>query len=153
MGRPLRSDSALGRRLRQQQETLTQLGVACTERLRHGLVVPELLMELRQAAYDLVVAGSSPAGDLLRTYMLGNVTREIVNHAEWPVLIMGTGTGSHYWSELGSLLFSTPHPRAKTPNPGLGTHLTGPRQAARELPARHRRHYLRQDRPRSGGPA
>jgi nucleotide-binding universal stress UspA family protein len=113
----LRSDSALGRRLRQQQETLTQLGVACTVRLRHGLVVPELLMELRQAEYDLVVAGSSPTRDPLRAYMLGNVTREIVNHAEWPVLIVRTGGEAHRWSDFVNLLFSSPNPRPKTLNP------------------------------------
>jgi nucleotide-binding universal stress UspA family protein len=115
--RLLLSDSALGRGLRQQQATLTQLGVACTVRLRHGLVVAELLMELRQAEYDLVVAGSSPAGDPLRAYLLGNVTREIVNHAQWPVLIVRTGTGAHPWSNLISLLFSRPTPRPKTRNP------------------------------------
>jgi nucleotide-binding universal stress UspA family protein len=103
--------------LRQQQETLKQLGVACTVRLRHGLVVPELLMELRQTEYDLVVAGSSPAGDPLRAYMLGNVSREIVNHAEWPVLIVRTGGEAHRWSDFVNLLFRNPSPRPKTSSP------------------------------------
>ena len=115
--RLLHSDSALGRGLRQQQATLTQLGVTCTVRLRHGLVVPELLMELRQAEYDLVVAGSSPGGDPLRAYMLGNVTREIVNHAQWPVLIVRTGAGAHRWSNLIRLWFSRPTLRPKALNP------------------------------------
>ena len=113
----LHSDSALGRRLRQQQETLTQLGVVCNVHLRHGLVVPELLMELRQAEYDLVVAGSSPARDPLRAYMLGNVTREIVSHAEWPVLIVRTGGKAHRWSDLINLLFSGSNPAPKALNP------------------------------------
>jgi nucleotide-binding universal stress UspA family protein len=115
----LHSDSALGCRLRQQQEALTQLGVACTVRLRHGLVVPELLMELRQAEYDLVVAGSSPARDPLRAYMMGNVTREIVNHAEWPVLVVRTGGEAHRWSDFVHHLFSSsaPPPKALTPEP------------------------------------
>jgi nucleotide-binding universal stress UspA family protein len=115
--RLLLSDSALGRGLRQQQATLAQLGVACTVRLRHGLVVPELLMELRHAEYDLVVAGSSPAGDPLRACVLGNVAREIVNHAQWPVLIVRTGAGAHSWSNLISLLFNRPTPHLKTLNP------------------------------------
>jgi nucleotide-binding universal stress UspA family protein len=115
--RLLLSDSALGRGLRQQQATLTQLGVACTVRLRHGLVVPELLMYLRQDEFDLVGAGSSPAGDPLRAYMLGNVTREIVNHAHWPVLVVRTGAGAHRWSNLISLLFSRPTSRPETLNP------------------------------------
>lgn len=115
----LHSDSALGRRLRQQQEALTQLGVACTVRLRHGLVVPELLMELRQVEYDLVVAGSSPARDPLRAYMMGNVTREIVNHAQWPVLVVRTGGEARRWSDFVHHLFSSsaPAPKALTPEP------------------------------------
>ena len=103
--------------MRQQQATLTQIGVACTVRLRHGLVVPELLMELRQAEYHLVVAGSSRAGDPLRAYMLGNVTREIVNQARWPVLVVRTGAGAHRWSNLISLLFSRPTPAPEDPEP------------------------------------
>ena len=117
VGRLLHSDSALGRRLRGQQERLKQQGVACTVRLRHGLVVPELLVELRQTEYDLVVAGSSPARDPLRAYMLGNVTRDIVNHAEWPVLIVRTGGDAPSWSDFVKLLFNEPSPRSKTLHP------------------------------------
>jgi len=113
--RLLSSDSALGRGLRHQQARLTQLGVACTVRLRHGLVVPELLRELRQTEYDLVVAGSSATGGPLSEYVLGNVTREIVNHAQWPVLIVRTG--AHPWSNLINLMFSRLTPRPKTPKP------------------------------------
>jgi nucleotide-binding universal stress UspA family protein len=102
----LRSDSALGRGLRQRQESLEKLGVACTVRLRHGVLVPELLTELRQAEYDLVVAGSSPVRDPVRAYMLGNVTREVINHAEWPVLIVRSGPLPHRWSKLVTGLFS-----------------------------------------------
>jgi len=105
----LRSDSALGRHLRQQQEALTQLGVACTVCLRRGLLVTELLTELRQRSYDLVVTGSSPSGDPVRAYLLGNVAREVVNHAEWPVLVVRTGAGPHYWSGFVSGLFSRAH--------------------------------------------
>jgi nucleotide-binding universal stress UspA family protein len=114
----LHSDSALGRGLRQQQAALTQLGVACTVRLRHGLVVPELLRELRQAEYDLVVAGSSPAGDPLRACMLGNVTREIVEQAHWPVLIVRTGAAAHHWSNLMRLFFGRPSSSPKTQKAG-----------------------------------
>jgi len=108
----LASDSALGRGLRQQQATLTQLGLACSVRLRPGLVLPELLRELRQAEYDLVVAGSSPAGGPLRAYMLGNVAREIIDHAEWPVLVVRTGGVEHPWSHFIHFLRSRPHPKS-----------------------------------------
>ena len=96
---------------------MKQLGLTCTVRLRHGQVLPELLMELRQTEYDLVVAGSSPAGDPLRSYMLGNVTREIVNHAAWPVLIVRTGGEGRAWSDWANVLFGRTSSRPNTLNP------------------------------------
>ncbi len=90
--RVLTSNSKLGRSLRQQKELLAKLGVPCEFRLRHGLVVTELLKELERTEYDLVVSGSSPAHDALRKYVMGDVTREIVNRADLPVLVVRTGS-------------------------------------------------------------
>jgi nucleotide-binding universal stress UspA family protein len=87
----LKSNSKLGQTLRQQKELLEHFGVFGELRLRHGEIVPELLKELRQTAYDLVVAGSWPAEDKLHRYVMGDVTREIVNRAELPVLVIRTG--------------------------------------------------------------
>jgi nucleotide-binding universal stress UspA family protein len=87
----LQSDSKLGRNLRHQKELLEKLAVPCQVELRHGLVLEELLAELQRTEYDLVVSGSSPARDRLRTYVMGNVTREIVNRAELPVLVVRSG--------------------------------------------------------------
>jgi nucleotide-binding universal stress UspA family protein len=109
----LRSDSALGRRLRAQQAAFERMGVACDVRVRHGLVVPELLAELESGAYDLVVAGSSPRRDRLRAYMMGNVTRELVNHADWPVLIVRSGVASPRWGGFVSGFFRHAQPTAR----------------------------------------
>jgi len=88
----LQSGSTLGRCLRSQKELLEKMAVPCEVLLRHGLVLDQLLTELRRTEYDLVVAGSSPADDRLRRYIMGNVTREIVNRAELPVLVVRGGT-------------------------------------------------------------
>jgi membrane-bound lytic murein transglycosylase MltF len=90
-GQLLQSNSALGRSLRRQKELLVRMGVPCEVHVRHGLVLNELLAELRRTDYDLVVSGSSPAGDKLRTYVMGNVTREIVNRTGLPVLVVRGG--------------------------------------------------------------
>ena len=111
----LASDSSLGRGLREEQARLKELGVQCQVRLRHGQVVPELLTELQQVQYDLVVTGSSPARDPLRAYMLGNVTREVIKHATWPVLVVRTGTLPRRWSRFVSGLFSGAQPPPETP--------------------------------------
>jgi len=89
--RLLASSSRLGRTLRRQKELLEETGVFGEFRLRHGPVVPEVLRELRRTEYGLVVVGSASAKDKMRQYVMGDVTREIVNHAELPVLVLRTG--------------------------------------------------------------
>ena len=84
----LQSSSKLGRCLRYQKELLEKMAVPCEVHLRHGLVLDQLLAELQRTEYGLVVSGSCPAHDRLRGYIMGNVTREIVNRAELPVLVV-----------------------------------------------------------------
>jgi nucleotide-binding universal stress UspA family protein len=87
----LHSSSGLGQNLRREKESLEELGVSAEVRLRHGLVISEVFKEIRRNDYDLVVTGSSPAGGNLRSYIMGNITREIVNRAECPVLVVRGG--------------------------------------------------------------
>lgn len=112
----LQSDSKLGRNLRHQKELLEKMGVPCEVRLPHGLVLDELLKELQRAKYDLVVSGSSPAQDRLRAYIMGNLTREIVNRADLPVLVVRRGTKSDHGlgGFLNHLLHRPSGPSAKS---------------------------------------
>lgn len=87
----LHSNSGLGQNLRRQKEALEAMGVSAEVRLRHGLVISEVFKEIRRGDYDLVVTGSSPEGGNLRSYIMGNITREIVNRAECPVLVVRGG--------------------------------------------------------------
>ncbi len=109
----LQSSSKLGRSLRHQKELLEKMGVPCEVHLQHGLVLDELLEELQRTEYDLVMSGSSPAHDRLRTYIMGNITREIVNRAELPVLVVRSGTKP---DGLGGLINHLLH-RPTGPNP------------------------------------
>jgi nucleotide-binding universal stress UspA family protein len=84
----LHSNSELGQNLRREKESLEGMGVTAEVRLRHGLVISEVFKEIRRGDYDLVVTGSSPEGGNLRSYIMGNITREIVNRAECPVLVV-----------------------------------------------------------------
>jgi nucleotide-binding universal stress UspA family protein len=84
----LHSNTDLGQNLRREKEELEKMGVESEVRLRHGLVLSEVFKEIRRGDYDLVVTGSSPDHSTLRTYILGNITREIVNRAECPVLVV-----------------------------------------------------------------
>jgi nucleotide-binding universal stress UspA family protein len=87
----LNSNSELGRTLRREKESLASLGVESEIRLRQGFVLEEILRELRERPYDMIVAGSTLSTGPLRTYVLGDITREIVNHADCPVLIARHG--------------------------------------------------------------
>lgn len=83
----LRSTTELGINLRREKETLESLGVTTEVKLRRGPVLEEILSEIREGAYDLVVTGSALSRGL-RTYVLGDVSREIVNRASCAVLVV-----------------------------------------------------------------
>jgi nucleotide-binding universal stress UspA family protein len=82
----LRSQSELGQNLRREKETLEALGVSTDVKLRHGDVLQQILREVRDGNYDLVVTGSALSRSF-RTYILGNISREIVNRAPCAVLV------------------------------------------------------------------
>jgi nucleotide-binding universal stress UspA family protein len=113
-GEMLQSNSQLGRSLRRQKKLLEDMSVPCEVRLRHGLVLNELLEELRQAQYDMVVSGSCPAHNKLRLYVMGNVTREIVNRADLPVLVVRSDT-QQTAHRIGSLVADLLHRPRGTP--------------------------------------
>jgi len=83
----LNSNSELGRNLRHEKEILAAQGIQAEIVLRQGFVLEEIFREIADGHYDLIVAGSSLSTGPLRTYVLGDVTREIVNRADCPVLI------------------------------------------------------------------
>ncbi len=87
----LNSHSELGRNLRHTKELVESFGNKVEFRVRHGPVLLEILRELREGGYDLVVTGSA-LSRTLRTYVLGDVTREIVNRADCAVLVARSRT-------------------------------------------------------------
>jgi len=94
--RLLQSKSELGTNLRRQKRELERLGVLAAVRLRHGIVIDQVFEEASEGDYDLIVTGTSPARGLLRHYIMGDLTRSILNHANCPVLVArgGKSTGA-----------------------------------------------------------
>jgi nucleotide-binding universal stress UspA family protein len=84
----LRSNSALARNLRNQKEIIERAGIPAVVRVRHGIVIDQILEEVEHNDYDLVVAGSCPVRDAWRSYAIGNIAREIVNRTDRPVLVV-----------------------------------------------------------------
>jgi len=85
----LASGSELGRNLAAEKKALEKLGVGVNVRVRvrHGFVVDQLLDEMREGNYDLIVTGSSRARGPLQHYIMGDVTQRILDSAVCSVLV------------------------------------------------------------------
>jgi nucleotide-binding universal stress UspA family protein len=83
----LKSQSELGINLRRGQEILRAAGVSAEVHLRSGSVLEEILREIHAGDYDLVVTGSALSRSW-RTYVLGDISREIVNRVQRAVLVV-----------------------------------------------------------------
>src|SRR6266581_808624 len=87
VSRLLESKSELGVNLRRQRESLERLGVPTEVHVRHGIVLDQVFAEVRKGDYDLIVTGTSQARGLLRHYIMGDLTRSILNRANSPVIV------------------------------------------------------------------
>lgn len=74
--------------LRVESEAMVQAGVPAEVRLRRGPVLQEIAGELADGDYDLVVTGMTRARGPVHQYVLGDVTREIINRTGCPVLVV-----------------------------------------------------------------
>ena len=103
--RLLRSGSELGRNLLAQKQSLEKLGVSVEVRVRHGLVLNQIFTEVSERGHDLIVTGSSLARGPVGHYIMGDLTRSIVNRANVRVLVArsgksaGAGNGG-FWNAL-----------------------------------------------------
>jgi nucleotide-binding universal stress UspA family protein len=110
--RLLRSGSELGRNLLAQKESLETLGILVEVRIRHGFVVDQIFADVSERGHDLIVTGSSPTRGPLGHYIMGDLTREIVNRANVPVLVARSGKNGGappggVWSTLKQLVASS----------------------------------------------
>lgn len=102
LDRLLESGSELGRNLVRQKKELEALGVTTNVRVRHGIVIEQVFAEAREGDHDLIVTGSSRARGALRHYIMGDLTRMIVNRADCPVLVARSGISPAvgFWGRL-----------------------------------------------------
>jgi nucleotide-binding universal stress UspA family protein len=87
----LESKSELGTNLRRQKRELERIAVPVEVRLRHGIVIEQVFEEVRAGDYDLIVTGTSQARGLLGHYIMGDLTRSILNQANCSVLVARAG--------------------------------------------------------------
>jgi nucleotide-binding universal stress UspA family protein len=91
LDRLLESKSELGLNLRRQREQLKRIGVPTEVRIRHGIVVDQVFQEVQLGTYDLIVTGSSRARGIMRHYIMGDLTRSILDRSDIPVLVARAG--------------------------------------------------------------
>lgn len=81
-----------GQHLKRAIQQLTQAGVPgpIAPRLRHGLVVDEVLSELKEGSYDLMIVGAhyQPGQNRWLGILLDDVTDQLLNQASCSVLIV-----------------------------------------------------------------
>jgi nucleotide-binding universal stress UspA family protein len=109
--RLLESRSELGRNLLEQKKELERLGVSAKVRVRHGIVIDQVFEEVPEGDYDLIVTGTSRARGLLRHYIMGDLTRSILNRANSPVLVARAEpapAGRGFWHSVKKFFRSKP---------------------------------------------
>ncbi len=79
-----------GAHLREALAILAGMDVPGEARVRHGLVVDEIVDETCEGDYDLVVVGSQPVGGWMR-FLLNDVSQQIIGCTDRPVLVARTG--------------------------------------------------------------
>jgi nucleotide-binding universal stress UspA family protein len=82
----LESDTLTGHYLRAGLQTAREMGVESLVKIREGLVVQEILNEIKTGNYDLVCMGSTYSSQGLRQFFTPNVTAEVAEAMACPLL-------------------------------------------------------------------
>jgi nucleotide-binding universal stress UspA family protein len=80
-------DAPEGRLLAQDLRQLDRQGIHPTAKVRHGLVVDEILAEAHSGDYDLVVIGAH-RGEGWQRFLLDDLAHKILAQMDRPVLVV-----------------------------------------------------------------
>lgn len=86
-------NSPEGRLLENSLQALTKWCADCRLKVRHGLVVDEIMREAQSGDYDLVIIGAHP-GEGWRRFLLTNLARQIIARLDRPVLVIQSPSSS-----------------------------------------------------------
>ena len=87
----METDTWEGAHLREALSILTGMDVPGEARVRHGLVLDEIVDEIHVGDYDLVAVGSQPVQGWMR-FLLNDVSQQIVGCTDRPVLVARTAS-------------------------------------------------------------
>ncbi len=84
----LQADTELAREMRWAAQVVKAECRVSEVKLRRGVAADEILKEGREGDYDVIVLGSSRQGGGLVRALLGDLTREVAQRADRPVLVV-----------------------------------------------------------------
>jgi nucleotide-binding universal stress UspA family protein len=84
----MQTDTKIARHLRLCVKLLDKCGVPANLKLRHGVVVNEILREAYKGDYDIILLGAHSITPWWRDIMTGNVTSQVINQSPCPVLVV-----------------------------------------------------------------
>ena len=84
----LMTDTPVARHLRRGAEILTEHNLQAELKLRHGSAVYEIVREIDRVNYDLVIIGASGANTMIKEWIFGNLTQDIVDAVGIPIMVV-----------------------------------------------------------------
>jgi len=84
----LQSETPVARHLRKGAEILSKNDIKAELKLRHGSAVYEIVREIDRQNYDMVVIGASGANTVIKEWLYGNITQDIVDAVGIPILVV-----------------------------------------------------------------
>ena len=88
LGELLQTDTPVAKHLRNAAEVFAEHEVPSELKLRHGEAVYEIVREIDMEDYDMVVIGASGANTSLKEWFMGNITKEIIDLVNIPILVV-----------------------------------------------------------------
>ena len=82
-------DTPEGEHLRQALTILTDLGIQAVARVRHGLVIDEILAEIHEGNHDLVIVGTRSAEGWMR-FLVNDLGQQIIGCTDRPIMVAKT---------------------------------------------------------------
>jgi len=80
------TDTLAGRSLKKALDIAQQAGLNARTKVRKGIIVEEILAEIKEGDYDIVCMGSSFSGNALRQYYAPNITAEVADGSHCPIM-------------------------------------------------------------------
>lgn len=84
----LQTNTPVAKHLRRCAKVLRQHNVPSELKLKHGELIYEIVREIDQEDYDLVIVGASGVSTGLKQWFMGNVTKDLIDLVGIPIMVV-----------------------------------------------------------------